>query len=129
MDMTDPAAGLPHGREAVTFFINGEKHRVAAPDSNRTLLNYLRETAGLTGTKEGCAEGDCGACTVVVSELCDGGLRSRATNACIQLLPTLDGKEITTIEGLQREGGRLAPIQNAMAEGHGAQCGFCTPGI
>lgn len=129
MDMTNPAAGLSHGRDVVSFFINGEKHTVARPDSNKTLLSYLRETAGLTGTKEGCAEGDCGACTVVVSEPLDGQVRPRAVNSCIQLLPMLDGKEITTIEGLRRAGGSLAPIQASLLDCHGSQCGFCTPGI
>jgi len=129
MDMTDLAAALPRGRDAISFFINGEKHTIACPDSNRTLLTYLREVAGLAGTKEGCAEGDCGACTVVVSERTDDSIRSRATNSCIQLLPTLDGKEVTTVEGLKRADGSLAPIQMALVDGHGSQCGFCTPGF
>ncbi|MFU0504872.1 xanthine dehydrogenase small subunit [Pseudaminobacter sp. NGMCC 1.201702] len=129
MDVTDPAAGLSRGRDVISFFINGEKHTITRPDTNQTLLTYLREVAGLTGTKEGCAEGDCGACTIVVSERHNGSLCSRAINSCIQLLPTLDGKEITTVEGLRRADGALAPIQAALIESHGSQCGFCTPGF
>lgn len=129
MDVTDPAAVLPRGRDTIEFFVNGEKQSIARPDSNRTLLTYLREIAGLTGTKEGCAEGDCGACTVVVSERRGDGIGSRAINSCIQLLPTLDGKEVTTVEGLTRRDGSLDPVQVALIEGHGAQCGFCTPGF
>lgn len=129
MDTTDPAAAMPRGTDTISFIVNGERHSIARPDSNRTLLTYLRETAGLTGTKEGCAEGDCGACTVVISERDGDGVRSRATNSCIQLLPTLDGKVVTTVEGLRRSDGSLDPIQTELAEGHGSQCGFCTPGF
>ncbi len=100
-------------------------------DPNRTVLQWLREDRGLTGTKEGCAEGDCGACAVVVAELsADGaGLTWRAINSCIQLLPTLDGKQLVTVEGLGDPQGRLHPVQQAMIDHHGSQCGFCTPGF
>lgn len=112
--------------EGVRFILNGE--RVAAPGAapTTTLLDWLREARGLTGTKEGCAEGDCGACTVIVRELApDGALRQRTANACIQLLPMLHGREVVTVEAL----GGAHPVQRAMAEGHGSQCGFCTPGF
>jgi xanthine dehydrogenase small subunit len=82
-----------------------------------------------TGTKEGCAEGDCGACTVVVGELAGDGVRFRAINSCIQFVPTLDGKELITVESLKGVNGALHPVQRAMVDCHGSQCGFCTPGF
>ncbi len=115
----------------------------AAP--TRTVLNWLREDAHCSGTKEGCNEGDCGACTVIVAELAEragsiatpsaaatvvGGLSLRTVNACIQFLPTLDGKALLTVEDLRRiGGGELHPVQKALVECHGSQCGFCTPGF
>lgn len=114
---------------SITLVVNGEPHQIDSPDSNKTLLAYLRETLCLTGTKEGCAEGDCGACTVVVTERHGNGTRSRAVNACIQLLATLHGKEVTTVEGLAGRDGSLHPVQQAMVDCHASQCGFCTPGI
>jgi aerobic carbon-monoxide dehydrogenase small subunit len=99
--------------------VNGEEHQVAT-DSHRTLVQVLREELGLTGTKIGCGEGDCGACTVLL----DG----RAVNSCLVLAVQAEGHEITTIEGLA-EGNRLHPIQQAFVD-HGAiQCGFCSPGM
>lgn len=106
----------------IAFLLNGETVRVAA-DPTRTLLDWLREDRGLTGTKEGCNEGDCGACTVVVQD--DDGLR--AVNACILFLPQLQGKAVRTVEGIGADG--LHPVQQAMIDHHGSQCGFCTPGF
>jgi xanthine dehydrogenase small subunit len=114
--------------EPIRFVHRGRVREIRGADANTTVLNWLREAAGLTGTKEGCAEGDCGACTVVVGERAGERLRYRAVNACIQFLPTLDGKELVTVEDLAA-GDALHPVQRAMVETHGAQCGFCTPGI
>ena len=109
--------------------MDGEVHSVECTDPTMTLLNYLRYEAARTGTKEGCAEGDCGACTVVVGELISETIQYRAVNACILFLPTLDGKELLTVESLKGEDGGLHPVQQALVETHGSQCGFCTPGF
>lgn len=114
------------------FFHRGEI--VAVPDlpPTTTLLNWLREHARCTGTKEGCNEGDCGACTVLVGELdSQDQLSLKPVNACIQFLPTLDGKAVLTVEDLKPAGGDqpLHPVQQAMVDCHGSQCGFCTPGF
>ncbi|MDR3495630.1 MAG: xanthine dehydrogenase small subunit [Ancalomicrobiaceae bacterium] len=93
-----------------------------------TLLDHLRLTRGLTGTKEGCGEGDCGACTVALGRLVDGRIVYRPVNACILLLGQVDGADVVTVEDLS-EGGQLHPVQAAMVAHHGSQCGFCTPGI
>ncbi len=94
------------------------------------MLQYLRDHLGRRGTKEGCAEGDCGACTVVLAELDGNEVAFRAINACIRLLPTLDGKALFTVESLKAvSGGELHPAQRALVECHGSQCGFCTPGF
>ena len=115
--------------EEIRFLLNGECRSVANPPATRSVLNYLREDLRLTGTKEGCAEGDCGACTVVVAEAdAKGGLACKSVNACIQFLPTLDGKALFTVESLKRAD-TLHPVQQAMADLHASQCGFCTPGI
>ncbi|MXU65285.1 xanthine dehydrogenase small subunit [Oceanomicrobium pacificus] len=113
----------------IRFLLNGTERRLAPADPTETLLDYLRETESLTGTKEGCNEGDCGACTVTVSALEDGRLVHRAMNACILFLPQLHGKAVRTVEGLAADDGRLHPVQEAMVTEHGSQCGFCTPGI
>ncbi|MGB0504712.1 MAG: xanthine dehydrogenase small subunit [Pikeienuella sp.] len=115
--------------DALKIIVNGEVQIINDQPSHMTLLDWLRYSKRLTGTKEGCAEGDCGACTVVVRELSDDGeLRQKTVNACIQLLPMLHGKEVITVEGVGTDDGPH-PVQKALAEGHGSQCGFCTPGF
>ena len=89
----------------------------------------MRENLRRTGTKEGCAEGDCGACTVVVAELDGEGVRTRTVNACLQFVPVLDGKALFTVESIRQPDGQLHPAQEAMVACHGSQCGFCTPGF
>jgi xanthine dehydrogenase small subunit len=116
-------------RAHVSFYLNGELHTVRDFDPTRTLLRYLREDSGLIGTKEGCAEGDCGACTLMVSDLGPTGeIRHRPINACIGFLPSFDGMAITTIEALHADPAGQE-VQQAMVDHHGSQCGFCTPGI
>jgi xanthine dehydrogenase small subunit len=112
----------------IRFLLDGEVVEIEDPDPTGTVLEYLRYTLRRTGTKEGCAEGDCGACTVVVGEMEGDAVKWRAVNACILFLPMLDGKALRTVESLSRGGG-LHPVQQAMADGHGSQCGFCTPGF
>ena len=116
-------------REYLSFVLNGEPQRVRGLDPATTLLDYLRRERRLIGTKEGCAEGDCGACTVTVGELGADGIRYRALNACILLMPMLEGRSVTTVEHLRRKDGALHPAQQAIVDAHGAQCGFCTPGF
>ncbi len=117
----------------IQFYFRGALHSVQGPAPTRTVLQYLREDLCQTGTKEGCAEGDCGACTVVVGELvgADGyeELRLSAVNSCIQFLPSLDGKALFTVEDLAPTADTLHPIQQALVDRHGSQCGFCTPGF
>ena len=108
----------------VTFSLNGETVEVdVAPTV--TLLDWLREERGLTGTKEGCNEGDCGACTVMVTD----GDGVRVLNACILFMPQLHGRAVRTVEGIGGPNGTLHPVQAAMVDKHGSQCGFCTPGF
>jgi xanthine dehydrogenase small subunit len=115
--------------EAVRFLLGHEPRELRGLDPNLTVLNHLREHLRLSGTKEGCAEGDCGACTVVLGELAGDAIRYRAVNACILFTPQLDGKQLITVEHLRRPDGSLHPAQQAMVECHGSQCGFCTPGF
>ena len=110
---------MPADRLDVSVVVNGRRHDVAMP-AHRTLLDALRDEFGLTGTKECCAEGECGACTVLL----DG----HAVNSCLVLAVEADGNEITTIEGLAAEG-HLSPIQDAFVATGGVQCGFCIPGM
>src|SRR5450755_3418784 len=139
----------------IRFFHRGRIVEVDGAAPTRTVLDWLREEARCTGTKEGCNEGDCGACTIVIGELASGaaeeapevvnGLRLTSANACIQFLPMLDGKALFTVEDLAGGGAAVAavaaarvgappphllhPVQRAMVECHGSQCGFCTPGF
>ena len=114
----------------VRFVHRGAVVEHAAPEPTRTVLQWLREEARCTGTKEGCNEGDCGACTVLLGELgADGQVAFKPVNSCIQLLPTLDGKALLTVEDLAAPGAPLHPVQQAMVGCHGSQCGFCTPGF
>jgi len=113
----------------VRFFKDGQVHTLSDVAPTRTLLEVLREDLNLTGTKEGCGEGDCGACTVVVGELHDGKLQTRAVNSCIKLAHSVDGMALWTVEDLAAADGSLHPAQAAMAQCHGSQCGFCTPGF
>lgn len=109
----------------IAFQLNGAAVRVAGEPPTRTLLDWLRNNQGLCGTKEGCNEGDCGACTVMVSD----AMGARALNACILFLPQLHGKAVRTIEGIAAPDGTPHPVQAAMVAHHGSQCGFCTPGF
>ncbi len=120
------------------FFFRGQVQEVRGSQPSRTVLEWLREDARRTGTKEGCNEGDCGACTVVVGELdpATGALKLDSVNACIRFLPTLHGKALFTVEDLKQVGDPagpggcgLHPVQQALVDCHGSQCGFCTPGF
>ena len=104
---------------AAAFVVNGERVEAQAP-AHVTLLDWLRESAGLTGIKKGCNEGACGTCTVLV----DG----RRMNGCLILLAQCDGREVTTVEGLAQEDGDLHPVQRAFVRHDAFQCGYCTPG-
>jgi xanthine dehydrogenase small subunit len=116
--------------DTIRFLLNGQERAVDGLDPTTTVLEYLRGHERLCGTKEGCAEGDCGACTVVLSEPDEHGVLSyRAVNSCIRFLPTIDGRHLITVEGLKDADGALHPVQRAMVEAHGSQCGFCTPGF
>jgi xanthine dehydrogenase small subunit len=117
--------------QVITFMLDGKLTRVAEVPPTTTVLEYLRNHLGRTGTKEGCAEGDCGACTVVLGELSadERCIEYRAINSCIRFLPTIDGKELVTVESLQAPDGSLHPVQRALIDCHGSQCGFCTPGF
>src|SRR3990167_6245377 len=106
------------------FFRRGEIVTLPAVDTNRTLLEVLREDLHCTGTKEGCGEGDCGACTVVLGEAVDGKLEYKAINSCIRLAHSVEGLAVWTAEDLAAPAGELHPAQEAMVQCHGSQCGF-----
>ncbi|MDQ2825180.1 MAG: 2Fe-2S iron-sulfur cluster-binding protein, partial [Verrucomicrobiota bacterium] len=121
----------------IEFRLNGKPVRLDSISPNTTLLDWLRST-GLTGSKEGCAEGDCGACSVAIVDLNrDGKPSYRSINSCLVPLPLMAGRDIVTVEGValgtpkRSEGGcgRLHPVQQAMVDNHGSQCGYCTPGF
>jgi xanthine dehydrogenase small subunit len=114
--------------DTIRFVLDGEIRELRDVAPTTTVLNWLREEERRCGTKEGCAEGDCGACTVAIGERDGDTVRYRALNSCIQFVPTLDGKELVTVESLKHDG-KLHPVQRAMVECHGSQCGFCTPGF
>jgi xanthine dehydrogenase small subunit len=116
-------------RDYLTFVLNGEVQRVSGISPTTTLLQWLRRHKRLIGTKEGCAEGDCGACTVVVGSLSGAQVRYEAINACIAFLPMLEGKSVTTVEAVAGADGKLHPVQQALVECHSSQCGFCTSGF
>ncbi|HEY5796233.1 MAG TPA: xanthine dehydrogenase small subunit [Bosea sp. (in: a-proteobacteria)] len=116
-------------RDTLRFILGDELVEIASCDPTLTVLDWLRLDKRMTGSKEGCAEGDCGACTVVVGRLDRGRLRYEAINACIRFLATLDGCHLLTVEHLKGEDGALHPVQQAMVDCHGSQCGFCTPGF
>lgn len=122
---------MTHVTNSVRFVLDGRIVEAQGKRRTTTVLDYLREDLLRTGTKEGCAEGDCGACVVLVGELdaAGTGVQYVPVNACLQLLPSLDGKSLKTIESLKQAGGALHPVQEAMVACHGSQCGFCTPGV
>jgi xanthine dehydrogenase small subunit len=133
---------VDNSSQVLRFILDGRVVAIDRPPATLTVLEYLREVACRRGTKEGCAEGDCGACTVVIGELSAGPSRKRVTsghsanrvtyravNSCIRFLPTLDGKELVTVESLQGPDGRPHPVQQSLIDSHASQCGFCTPGF
>ena len=113
----------------IEFIYQNRIFKIKNPDSNETLLNYIRTKLKKTGTKEGCAEGGCGACTIVLGELKNNEINYKAINSCITFLPTLHGKQLILVEDLISKEGSLHPVQQAMVDYHGSQCGFCTPGF
>jgi xanthine dehydrogenase small subunit len=115
--------------QTIRFIRRGELITLGNVPPDRTLLEVLREDLGACGTKEGCGEGDCGACTVVVAEPEGAGLRYRAINSCIRLAHSVDGLALWTVEDLAQADGTLHPAQESMVQCHGSQCGFCTPGF
>ncbi|WP_339645575.1 xanthine dehydrogenase small subunit [uncultured Pelagibacterium sp.] len=116
-------------RTAICFYLNDNLVELDTLEPDRTLLDFLRLDRVLRGTKEGCAEGDCGACTVIVGRKSGGVVRYLPANACIMLVSMLDGAHVVTVEHLKGADGNLHPVQQAMVDYHGSQCGFCTPGF
>ncbi len=116
-------------RTEIRFVLNDRDVTLDSVSASDTLLDFLRIDRRLTGTKEGCAEGDCGACTVLVGRLQNGALRYEPVNACIRLTASLDACHVVSIEHLSGANGKLHPVQQAMVDHHGSQCGFCTPGF
>jgi xanthine dehydrogenase small subunit len=116
---------------AVRFVLDGHVHQARGERRTTTVLDYLREKLHRCGTKEGCAEGDCGACVVLIGEASANGQRIdwKPVNSCMQMLPTLDGKAVKTVESLSGVDGNLHPVQEAFVQCHASQCGFCTPGF
>jgi xanthine dehydrogenase small subunit len=126
--MMHPSATENSARN-IRFVRRGEVVTLGNVPPSRTLLALLREDLALTGSKEGCGEGDCGACTVVLGEIENGAIRYRAVNSCIRLAHSIDGMALWTVQDLAAADGTLHPAQEAMLQCHGSQCGFCTPGF
>ncbi len=122
--MTTPNTG-----QTLTFLRRGQPVALRNVPPDRTLLQVLREDLQLTATKEGCGEGDCGACTVVIGEAVDGKLTYRAINSCIRLAHSVQGMAVYTAEDIAAPNGELHPVQTSLVRCHGSQCGFCTPGF
>ena len=114
--------------DTIQFLFSNKIYEIKNPDPNKTILNYIRNDLKLTGTKEGCAEGGCGACTIVLGELNKNKIIYKTINACISFLPILNGKQLILIENLVHEN-KVHMVQEAMVKFHGSQCGFCTPGF
>ena len=114
-------------KNEIEFILNDELIKINNVDTNVSVLNYLRIDKRLTGTKEGCASGDCGACTAIIAELTNNKLEYKAINTCIMFLYSLHGKQLITVEHLSNS--KLHPVQQSMVDNHGSQCGFCTPGF
>ncbi|OCP17812.1 MULTISPECIES: xanthine dehydrogenase small subunit [unclassified Ensifer] len=115
--------------DSIRFILNDKEVALSDVASTATLLDYLRLERRLTGTKEGCAEGDCGACTVLVGRLAGDALVYESVNACIRFVGSLHATHVVTVEHLAAKDGTLHPVQQAMVDFHGSQCGFCTPGF
>ncbi|KJY75205.1 xanthine dehydrogenase small subunit [Vibrio nigripulchritudo] len=113
----------------ISFLLNQSVQHIEDLSPNTTVLQYLRTQLRKTGTKEGCGSGDCGACTVVLGEVVDGRLVYQSVNSCLTFVSSLHGKQLITVEDLKDPSGCLHPVQQAMVEFHGSQCGFCTPGF
>src|SRR5262245_37836154 len=124
-----PSVSAVVAMTAVRFLLNGKPWSEDGAPPTMTVLDWLRTRARLTGTKEGCAEGDCGACTVVLGRPVDGALQYQAVNSCLMMLPQIDNCAVLTVEGLAAPDGTLHPVQQAMIDTDATQCGFCTPGF
>ena len=113
----------------IRFIFENKIQEIKDVDPNETILNFIRLRLKKTGTKEGCAEGGCGACTVVLGELKKNNIIYKAINSCIAFTTSLEGKQLLIVEDLMKKDGSLHPVQSAMVNFHGSQCGFCTPGF
>ena len=115
--------------DTIQFIYDNKIFKIKNPDPNQTILDFIRSDLKKTGTKEGCAEGGCGACTIVLGELENKKLIYKSINSCISFLPIINGKHLILIENLSSGSNKLHPVQEAMVKFHGSQCGFCTPGF